>query len=86
MDGFRRWLDETGLTDDQIAAELGVSNSTISRLRSGHRRPSFALIERLILLSAERRTRGEAGHLLTGDDFFNAAALIGSLGGSREPE
>ena len=47
---------------DALAAAVGVSKATISRIESGEQDPSLALIRRLVAY---------AGGTLSADDFLN---------------
>lgn len=47
------WMKQRGLDDDQVAAMVKADRTTISRLRRGKQRPSWALAANL-----ERATKG----------------------------
>jgi transcriptional regulator with XRE-family HTH domain len=48
-----QWMRENGISDQVLAAQLGVSRSTVSRLRRGVTKPSWDLIPAL-----KQRTKG----------------------------
>ena len=52
---------QTGLTQRDVAAAAGVPASTIARIESGHRQPSFPLLFRILVQGTglEPRTRLE---------------------------
>jgi transcriptional regulator with XRE-family HTH domain len=52
-----------GLTQGELAGELGVTHQHISRIESGHAAPSLALLVKL-----SRRLGLSTDHLLTGKD------------------
>lgn len=48
---FAEWLDSTGWTQEEAAEKLGCSQSTISAVRLGDRRPGVDLIHAIERLS-----------------------------------
>ncbi len=58
--GLRTWMIYHGISEKQLATELGVSSSTVTRLLSGERR-NPELLEKLVAL-------GVPSSLLTEDD------------------
>lgn len=61
MKTLREWMAEKGETDDTLAGKLVTDRTTISRLRRGKQRPSWALARKLADL-----TKGE----VTADSFM----------------
>jgi transcriptional regulator with XRE-family HTH domain len=59
-----RYRKARGLTIDALAAKIGTSKATISRLEGGLQDPSFALVRRIIA-----ETDGE----VSADDFVPVA-------------
>jgi transcriptional regulator with XRE-family HTH domain len=46
--GLAKWMEETGISDEELAEKGRVNRTTISRIRRGKLRPSVALIQTLI--------------------------------------
>lgn len=44
---LRKYRQEKGLTQEQLAAESGVASEYISRLEAGKRNPTIAIVEKL---------------------------------------
>ena len=53
------------LTDKQVAAEIGVSRATVSRIRRGKMRPGWPTLEKL---------KGWSNGEISADDFANQQA------------
>jgi transcriptional regulator with XRE-family HTH domain len=47
MDALSQYLNRENCTQTALAAKLGVSHSTLSRILSGDRQPSVALTKRI---------------------------------------
>lgn len=50
---FRRFLEETPMTDSQIAEAVGVNHSTVYRWRTGKATPSTAKMDQVIEYARE---------------------------------
>lgn len=57
------WADARGLSDTALGKLLGVSQPTANRLRNGKRRPGWAVLQRILVLT-DSEVREE--------DFFDA--------------
>ncbi|MCO6465964.1 MAG: helix-turn-helix transcriptional regulator [Bradyrhizobiaceae bacterium] len=44
---LRKYRQEKGLTQEELAAESGVASEYISRLEAGKRNPTVAIVEKL---------------------------------------
>lgn len=63
----QQWMLEHGITQGQLGARLGITQSAVSRLLTGRRRPSIGVLVKLArvtglpaedLLGVRRRLRG----------------------------
>jgi hypothetical protein len=70
MTGFTRWMEESSVGDDEIAAAVNADRSTISRVRRLKRKPSRELLEALIVFSERMVAEGRARRCLEANDFF----------------
>lgn len=57
-DRFRRWLESKGWTQEKAALELGCSQSAVSAITIGSRRPGVDLVHKIERLT-ERWSEGQ---------------------------
>lgn len=50
---------ETGLTQEQFAAELGVTYPTINRWENGHNKPSPLAMQKILKMLRQMRRQGK---------------------------
>jgi transcriptional regulator with XRE-family HTH domain len=62
---LEEWMCEQNIDDDALATRLSVDRSTVSRLRRGKQRPSWDVLERIVITTAGA---------VKADDFFALGA------------
>jgi DNA-binding XRE family transcriptional regulator len=65
MTSLQQWLDDTGTTDTALAAKVGASVASISRIKRGLQTPSLQLA---VAISRETGGLVPVGNLLPADE------------------
>lgn len=57
---FTKWIKISGMTQAEVARKLGVSESMVSLVVSGNRKPAAHLAQEIVLLSGGKVSLEEA--------------------------